>query len=138
MIQRFLHAGLCVALLLCISLPMAAQTFGDITGSVTDSTGAIVAGASVTVTNTATGIQRVVQTNEVGNYSVPFLNPGTYDITAQLEGFKQATRPGLILQVGDVARVNFAMEIGAVTETIEVTGGAPLLQTESTALGTVI
>jgi hypothetical protein len=138
MIQRFTHPGLCVALLLLVSLPVAAQTFGEITGSVTDSTGAIVAGATVTVMNTATRAERKVQTNEVGNYTVPFLNPGVYDITAQLDGFKQATRPGLILQVGDVARVNFAMEIGAVTETIEVTGGAPLLQTESTALGTVI
>ena len=134
---RLMLAGLFVALLLS-SAPVQAQTFGEITGSVTDSSGAVIAGATVTVTNTATSVDRRVTTNEVGNYNVPFLNPGTYNLTAQLEGFKQATRSGLIVQVGDVARVNFAMEVGAVTETIEVTGGAPLLQTESTALGTVI
>ena len=116
----------------------SAQTFGEITGTVTDSTGAMVSGAAVTVTNTATRVERRVQTNEVGNYSVPFLNPGTYEITAQLAGFKAATRSGLILQVGDVARVNFTMELGAVTETVQVAGSTVLLQTESTALGTVI
>ena len=92
MIQRFTHTGFCVALLLCISLPVAAQTFGEITGSVTDSSGAVVAGATVTVTNTATAVERKVTTNEVGNYNVPFLNPGKYNLTAQLEGFKQASQ----------------------------------------------
>jgi hypothetical protein len=123
---------------LAVCLPASAQTFGAITGTVTDSSSAVIAGANVTVTNVATGIARSVQTNEVGNYNVPFLNPGTYDLRAETQGFKQATRSGVLIQVGDVARVNFAMEVGAVTETIEVTGGAPLLQTESTALGTVI
>ncbi len=123
---------------LVVCLPATAQTFGEITGTVTDSTGAVIGGAGVTVTNTATGVARRVQTNAVGNYNVPFLNPGTYDITAESQGFKTATAAGRVIQVGDVARVNFAMEVGAVTETIEVTGGAPLLQTESTALGTVI
>jgi outer membrane receptor protein involved in Fe transport len=134
---RFTLAGLLVALLL-FSAPVAAQTFGEITGSVTDSSGAVVAGATVNVANSATGVERKVTTNEVGNYNVPFLNPGRYNLTAQLEGFKIASRSGIIVQVGDVVRANFTMEVGAVTETIEVTGGAPLLQTESTALGTVI
>ena len=114
------------------------QTFGEITGTVTDSSGAVVAGAAVTVTNTATSVERRVETNEAGNYNVPFLNPGSYDITAQLSGFKAAARTGLVLQVGDVARVNFTMEVGAVTETIQVAAGAVLLQTENLALGTVV
>ena len=134
---KWLYAGLLLLLFGSFTAGNS-QTFGEITGTVTDSSGAIVAGASVTVTNTATRVERRVETNDVGNYSVPFLNPGSYDITAQVAGFKVATRFGLILQVGDVARVNFTMEVGAVTETVQVAGGAVLLQTESTALGTVI
>ncbi|MGH8247134.1 MAG: carboxypeptidase regulatory-like domain-containing protein, partial [Gammaproteobacteria bacterium] len=140
MLRQRMHWGFggLVVLLLFAASTGNAQTFGEITGTVTDSTGAVVAGAVVTVTNTATRVERRVETNAVGNYNVPFLNPGSYDISAQLAGFKSATRSGLTLQVGDVARVNFTMEVGAVTETVEVAGGAVLLQTESTALGTVI
>jgi hypothetical protein len=115
-----------------------AQTFGEITGTVTDSTGSVLARATVTVTNTATRVERKVETNDVGNYDVPFLNPGIYDIAAQLSGFKATTRSGLTLEVGDVARVNFTMEVGALTESVEVAASAVLLQTESTATGTVI
>jgi hypothetical protein len=134
---KWVFAGL--AVVWCGSLSTGnAQTFGEITGTVTDSSGAVVSGATVTVTNVATSVDRRVTTNDVGNYTVPFLNPGVYNITAQLSGFKAATRSGLTLQVGDVARVNFTMEVGAVTETVAVSASAVLLQSESTALGTVI
>jgi hypothetical protein len=118
--------------------PLAGQTFGEITGSLSDPSGAVVAGASVTVTNVSTNQVRRVQTNEAGDYTVPFLLPGNYDIQAESAGFKTATRRGVTLQVGSVARINFLLELGDVAETIEVTGGASLLVTESTALGTVI
>ena len=108
-----------------------AQTFGEVTG-------AVVAGATITITNTATNQVRQVQSNESGNYTVPFLVPGLYDLTAEQEGFKLASRTGVELQVGDFARVDFNMEVGVVTEVVEVVGGAPLLDTESTAVGTVI
>ena len=120
------------------ALPLSAQTFGEITGTVEDTTGAVVVGAAVSISNTATGQVREVQTNEAGNYTVPFLAPGVYDAEAEIEGFKVASRRGIILQVGDVARLDFSLEIGVVTETVEVVGGAPLLVTESTAVGTVI
>src|SRR5690606_25973021 len=119
-------------------LPLSAQTFGEITGMVTDSTGAVIAGAKVTVTNQATGAARAVETNEVGNYSVPFLNPGLYTVTAEIEGFRAARVEGRQVQVGDTQRVNFALEIGAVTEVVEVQAGAEMLNTSDTALGTVI
>ena len=70
--------------------------------------------------------------------TVPFLVPGDYNIQAELEGFKTATRVGLILQVGDVSRVGFEMEVGVVTETVEVEASLVTMQTESTAVGTVI
>ena len=120
------------------SVPLIAQTFGEITGTVTDSTGAVIAGAKVTITNAATAVPRTVETNEAGNYSVPFLNPGIYNITAELEGFKTARVDDRQVQVGDVQRVNIALEIGAVTEVIEVQAGAQMLQTSDSSLGTVI
>ncbi|MEX2260668.1 MAG: carboxypeptidase-like regulatory domain-containing protein [Bryobacteraceae bacterium] len=103
-----------------------------------DSTGAVVSGAAVSITNTATNQIRRVQTNDAGNYTTPFLVPGVYDIQAELAGFKVATRRGLILQVGDVARVDFTLEVGQVTESVEVSASAALISTESTAVGTVI
>ncbi|MBI1353469.1 MAG: TonB-dependent receptor plug domain-containing protein [Acidobacteria bacterium] len=129
--------GLCMALALG-ALQLPAQTFGEITGSVTDPSNAVIAGAKVTVTNTATNVSREVETNEAGNYSVPFLNPGIYSLTAELEGFKTARVENRQVQVGDVQRVNFTMEIGAVSEVIEVQAGAQMLQTADSSLGTVV
>jgi hypothetical protein len=125
------------AILALAAQPLAAQN-SEITGTVTDPTGAAIAGATVDVVRTGTNLVRSVTTNEAGNYAVPFLVPGIYDVSAQTEGFKVSSRKGVDLQVGQVARIDFHLEIGAVTEQIEVTGGAPLLATETTAIGTVI
>ncbi|MBI1353470.1 MAG: TonB-dependent receptor plug domain-containing protein [Acidobacteria bacterium] len=129
--------GLCLALAMG-ALPLSSQTFGEITGSVTDSSGAVIAGAKVTVTNAGTNVTREVETNEAGNYSVPFLNPGVYNLKAEIEGFKTAAVNDRLVQVGDVQRVDFVMEIGAVSEVIEVQAGAQMLQTSDSSLGTVI
>src|SRR2546422_220021 len=125
------------ALLLTI-IPLEAQTLGEITGTVTDPTGAVVTRAAITVTNLATNQTRQMLTSETGNYTVPFLQPGVYSVRAQGPGFKAATRSRVELQVGDTARVDFNMELGAVTDAVEVQGGAPLLTTENAAVGTVI
>src|SRR5688572_19468782 len=87
------------------------QTFGEITGSVTDSSSAVIAAATVTVTSLSTNQSRRVQTNDTGNYTVPFLVPGLYDIEASGQGFKSTTRKGVDLQVGQVARLNFKLEV---------------------------
>ena len=132
--KRFiLFCGLFVA-----TLPLCAQNYGEINGTVTDPSGAVISGATVTVTNTATNIARTAQTNAAGNYTLPFLAPGLYDVRAEQAGFKAVTRSGVQLQVGSIARINVAMEVGAVTEEVAVTGAAPLLTTEGTAVGTVI
>lgn len=115
-----------------------AQTQGQITGVVTDQSGAIVAQATVTVTNSQTGFRRQVETNSAGNYVFPTLQPGTYDIRVQKESFEAAERKGIDLQINQVARIDFALRVGTVNETVEVTGGAPLLTTESATVGTVI
>lgn len=126
-----------IAAALFTALPLAAQN-SEITGTVTDPTGAAIAGATINILNTATNQARTATTNDTGNYSVPFLVPGVYNVTAESGGFKVSARNKLDLQVGQVARIDFHLEIGAVSEQVEVTGGAPLLVTENAALGTVI
>ncbi len=121
-----------------LAIPAFTQTFGELTGSVTDSTGAAVAAAKVSVVNTATSQTRTVNTNETGNFTVPFVPPGNYQVRVEKEGFKAATRSGVQVQVADSVRVNFAIEVGSVTESIEVQGGAALLSTENATVGTVI
>src|SRR5262245_5300932 len=95
------------AILLAGALPVAAQTFGEITGAVVDASGAVVSGATVKVMNAATSLLRQVETNDTGNYTVPFLPPGTYQIRVEKSGFKSATRSDILLQVADSVRVNF-------------------------------
>src|SRR5262245_49392571 len=125
-------------LMLAPASPLGAQSFAEITGAVSDATGAMMAGAIVTTTNLSTNQVRTTTTNETGNYSLPYLVPGAYDLRVESSGFKVATRKGVELQVGDVARIDFKLEIGDVSQQIEVAGGAPLLNTETAALGTVI
>src|SRR5262245_12979276 len=110
---------------------LSGQTFGTVTGEVKDTSGAIVADAKVTVRNTATNGVREVTTNEEGLYTIPALNPGMYDVRAEKSGFKAASRLGIELQVQQSARVDFTLEVGQVSEVVEVTGAPPLLATEN-------
>src|SRR5207253_2438995 len=115
------------------TLPVAAQTFGDITGEVRDPGGAVVAGAAVAATNSATNATRSTTTNEVGLYSFPSLQPGVYDVRVQMKGFSAAVRAGIPLQVQQTVRADFALQLGDVTQTIEIRGGASMLDTDSAA-----
>jgi hypothetical protein len=119
-------------------LPAAAQTSGEIRGVVTDASGAAVAGATVTVTNAATGAVRRAATNDEGIYNLPSLQPGVYAMRVEQQGFKTAVRDSVELQVQQVASIDFTLEVGQVGETVTVTGGVPLLSPESTTVGTVI
>src|ERR1035437_1198580 len=126
---------------LLIALPffrLCAQQFGEITGTVTDASGAIVAGAHVTVTNSATQQVREASSNDSGVYAIPYLVPGTYAVRAEKPGFKVTTQSGLDVHVDNVARIDFQLQLGEMSQQVEVTGGAPLLNTESVALGSVI
>jgi hypothetical protein len=111
---------------------------GEFTGTVTDPSGAVVSGATVTVTNPATNFQRAVKTSASGLYVLSALPPGIYTIRAEMAGFQTQVRSGLELQVGQITRIDVALKVGSVAEVIEVTGGAPVLETESTSIGTVI
>ena len=96
------------------------QTFGSIGGDTRDSTGAVVAGAVVTAVNVGTNASRNVVTNEAGAYSFPSLPPGTYTVKVEKVGFKTVIRNEIELQVQLAARVDFELQIGQVSESIEV------------------
>ncbi|MBI3684208.1 MAG: carboxypeptidase regulatory-like domain-containing protein, partial [Acidobacteria bacterium] len=120
----------------------AAMLFGQatsqLTGIVTDNTGAVVAGAEVTVTNANTGNERKATSNDSGIYTVPFLTPDRYTITVSRPGFRLVKREGIRLEVNQTARVDFQLELGAVTETVNVTAAAPLIDSDTSAIGQVI
>ncbi len=126
-------------LLLAIVSPVHAQTpSGEITGTVVDLSGLPLPGVTVTLTNQATNVVRVVQTNEVGLYVIPAIPPGTYDLKAELAGFRTVERKDIVAQVGSANRLAFTMEVGNLSETLEVVAHSPLIQTENAAISTVI
>jgi len=117
---------------------IAQTTAGQITGIVTDPTGAAVPAASVVARNTATGVIRQTASNESGNYSVPLLEPGSYSVTVQKEGFRTAERSGITLSVNSTVRLDFVMPLGSVSESVSVTADLPLLQTGESSLRSVV
>ena len=110
---------------------------GTILGTVTDPSGAVVPGAMVTATNVATGISKEFETNADGSYRIGYLIPGTYEVSVELTGFKRSVETR-VPQVDDKALVNLTLEVGAVTESVDVTSAAPLLQTQSVEAAQVI
>ena len=105
--------------------PAAGQDFrGSIAGTVTDSTGGVLPGVTITVANTETGVSQHVVTESNGLYQVFYLNAGTYSVTAELSGFKRVARPDNVVRVGDVSRVDITMETGVIEETVTVTAEA--------------
>jgi len=108
------------------------------TGVVTDPSGAAIPGAKVTATDTARGTTYTTETNSAGVYNLPQLLPSTYTVKVEAQGFTTATRAGITLQMNQLARVDFSMKVGAVTQTVEVTGAPPLLHTDTMQLNTVI
>ncbi len=137
---RFFERLSMFAVLICLSLLCAvgarAQETGDIVGTVTDSTGAVVPNATVTLTNTSTNVSQTAQTSGDGNYLFTLLQVGSYVVKVQATGFKTATAPALSLSSGDRARADIKLEVGEQTTTVEVQAAvAPALQTDSSNVG---
>src|SRR5262245_28067268 len=132
--------GLAVAaILFLMSISSSAQEFrGTIIGTVSDPTGAVLPGVTVTVTNPETHVAQTIVTDAQGLYQVRYLNPGIYSVTAELQGFKKFSRIDNNVRVGDVLRIDIALETGGMTETVEVTAEPPLLNTNSGVSGTTI
>jgi hypothetical protein len=128
-----------VFLLIMLAAIAAGQsTTQSIQGIVTDSTGAVVVGARVTATEISTGVVRTVTTNETGNYTVPLLPVGNYDLKVEMQGFKADVVTNIRVETAAQVRQNFALAVGNVTETVEVSASAVLLNTENATVGGVI
>jgi Carboxypeptidase regulatory-like domain/TonB dependent receptor/TonB-dependent Receptor Plug Domain len=139
--NRCTRISLAVVLTLLITgITLRAQelTTGSIVGVVRDDTGALIPGASITVTNKATGAQRTAISSDTGGFSVPGLLPALYDVRVELSGFKTYAIQGLELKINQVARLDVRLGIGQLTESVTVSGGAVLLETETSAVGQVI
>ena len=129
-------AVLLATILFGFSEPVRGQAVNaTLVGAVTDSSGAAVASVKITITETNTGISRTSETNESGNYVVPDLPPGTYTVTAELPGFKRASRPGLDVIVNTTGRVDLVLQPGNISETVTVEAETPILQTERADTG---
>jgi Carboxypeptidase regulatory-like domain/TonB-dependent Receptor Plug Domain len=115
----------------------AQVTTGAIVGTVSDVNG-VVPGATVTIRETGKNTSATFLTDATGNYAAPFLVPGTYAIEVQVQGFKKWVRDGIILQVNQRARVDVALEVGGLEETTTVVASSPVLNTDSSEVGTVI
>ncbi len=115
-----------------------AQSLAKLTGTVTDNTGAVVAGAKVTARNVTTGVVSDAATNESGVYQFPFLPPAEYEVDCELQGFKKAVRSGVVLETATTRSLDFTLEVGAVTESVQVNATVPLLESETSSVGQFI
>ncbi len=106
-----------------------------ILGSVVDKSNAVVAGVEIRITQAETNNVFTTFTNDVGLYTMPGLPVGHYEVSATASGFKREVRSGILLEVDDKPEINFRLEIGAITESVEVAGGAPLVDTSSRDYG---
>ncbi len=113
-------------------------TTGSILGTVHDSTGAVVPNATITITDTGKGTISTKQTNSSGDYDVPFLIPGTYTVSVEMPGFKRSVSSNVVLDIDQKARVDFDLQAGGATETVQVNTVPPLLRLDSSELGEVV
>jgi len=127
-----------VLLLLATARVDAQETRGQILGRVTDQSGAVLVGAGVKAINTATSVATTTATNESGDYVLPLLISGTYNVSAQMKGFRDFTQEGILLRVADKATLNIVLEIGQASERVLVVGAAPLVESSNASLGQVV
>lgn len=132
--RRFLLASL----LLFVFASLAAAQEATVVGTVTDSTGAVVPGVTITIMNVDTGVVRTITSNETGQYVVPDLKIGKYSVKAESAGFKVSERTGIVLAVGDRARVDFQMQVGDTRESVTINAEAIRVQSESSEVSNVI
>jgi len=128
-----------LVLALALAASSDAQTIrGTITGTVTDSTGAVVPGATVVMTHSATGVTTSAVSNPQGTYTIPLLQPGIYDVSVDLQGFKKYLRSGVVIEVAQTTRLDVSLQVGTLSEQVQVTGHSPLVRSTTAELGQVI
>ena len=138
--RRFCAAVLSLGVLLCIfSLNLNAQsTYGSISGTVSDPSGAAIGAANITLTNVGTAEKRTQVTADNGQFTFVNLFQGNYRVDIEKQGFKHFARTGVVVEVQQDTHIDAALTLGQVSETVEVTGETPLIQTESSSLGQVV
>jgi len=127
-VSRRLLGAILLWLIAGLSQMSAQVTTATILGTVTDSTGAIVPGVSITIRNVETGITRAVTTDEQGRYRAAQLVVGHYEVAAEAAGFQTLVRSGIELTVGREATLDLTLQVGTVSESVTVTGEAPLIE----------
>ncbi len=128
-----------VAIVLSIPLALFSQEFrGTMTGSITDATGALIAGAKVTVSETQTGAKVETVSDSAGQYTAPFLAPGDYQIAVRMTGFKEFIRKGVHVGAGDKIGIDARLEVGDTSQSIEVTADVPMVNAESASVGQAV
>jgi hypothetical protein len=135
---KSVSAALCLIFAANGSIAFAQTPTATVTGQVRDASGAAVPGVRVSARNVQTNIEREAVTSENGDYTIPLLNIGEYQVSVEKQGFKKAVKTGLILQVDQKARLDFTLEVGQVSESVEVAAATSLIQTDSASVGTVI
>ncbi len=133
---RYLSIALLASVCLCTDV--WAQGTAEISGRVTDATGALLPGVEISTTQTDTGVSRIVVTNETGSYILPNLPLGPHQLTATLPGFQTFVQSGIVLQVGSSPAINIALEVGQVAQTIEVQANAAMVETRALGISQVI
>jgi hypothetical protein len=138
---RCLPGLLCVACLLIVGNAregLSQVSTGTFSGIVHDATGAVLPNVTIAVRNIDRNVSNSTRTNEVGDYVLSALSPGSYMISAELPGFKKSIWEGVVLQVGQVLRLDIRLELGSVEETIDVTAATPLLEADTSSRGSTI
>ena len=138
--QRLARSIAAILFLLAVSSTalMAQFDTGSITGLVKDATGSAVPGANMTLVDASTGINITTRTNEAGVYEFPNVRVGSYKVTAEKAGFSLAAAGGVVVSVSTRTRVDLNLTVGEVTQTVEVTGSTPLIETETSQRGQVV
>jgi Carboxypeptidase regulatory-like domain/TonB-dependent Receptor Plug Domain len=137
--KAFIRLTPAIILFVFLTLSAAAQTIDTaILGTITDSSGAVVPGATVTVLSSATGVTKVASTNAAGEFEVRYLAPGTYDVSVQANGFSSQTQKGIVVQISQQEKLSFSLSVSTRQENVVVQAGQQLLQTEDASLGEVV
>src|SRR5690242_6114365 len=139
-LYRFVGVSVFMGALTFIPLPAFSQAVANarVTGQVSDPTGAAVAGATVKMIETEKSVSHETKTDANGRYTLPNLPVGPYRLETSLSGFKTYTQTGIVLQVGDNPEINISLQVGEVSENVEVTAGATMVQAEQTSVSQVI
>jgi len=137
-VLRELTAAACLAVLLgLLPTTAAAQVlYGSMTGTVTDSSGAAIPGATVSIKDEQTGLALSAVTDSTGTYTIRNVTGGTYTMNVSLQGFKEFVQTGIPITAGSVVRINGKLEVGALSETVTVTTEAAVLKTDKQEIGT--